>query len=66
MGIVAVITAELTAEGTANVLISRHILLWGSPRSKLSDNGLQDCSKLSHVVYKLAAVFTNSPLAPAT
>ena len=51
-----VTAAEFTAEGTANVLINRYILLWGCPRSILSDNGLQFCSKLSHVVYKFLGV----------
>ena len=49
----AVTAAELTAEGTANILINRYFPLWGCPRSILSDNGLLLCSKLSHVVYEL-------------
>ena len=52
----AVTTAEFTAEGTANILINRYIPLLGCPRSILSDNGLQFCSKLSHVVYELLGV----------
>ena len=52
----AVTAAEFTAEGTANILINRYILLWGCARSILSDNGLQFCSKLSHVVYELLGV----------
>ena len=52
----AVIAAEFTAESTANILINRYIPLWGCPRSILSDNGLQFCSKLSHVVYELLGV----------
>ena len=51
-----VTAAEFTAEGTANVLINRYISLWECPRSILSDNGLQFCSKLSHVVYELLGV----------
>ena len=51
-----VTTAEFTAEGTANILINRYIPLWGCPRNILSDNGLQFCSKLSHVVYELLGV----------
>ena len=43
----AVTAAEFTAEGAANILINRYIPLWGCPRSMLSDNGLQFCSKLS-------------------
>ena len=42
-----VTAAEFTAEGTANILINRYIPLWECPRSILSDNGLQFCSKLS-------------------
>ena len=49
----AVTAAEFTAEGTANILINRYIPLWGCPRSILSGNGLQFCSKLSHAVYQL-------------
>ena len=52
----AVTAAEFTAEGTANFLINRCIPLWGCPRSILSDNGLQFCSKLSQAVYKLLGV----------
>ena len=52
----AVTAAEFTAEGTANILINRYIPLWGCPRSILSDNGLQFCSTLSHVVYELLGV----------
>ena len=40
----AVIAAEFTAEGTANILVNKFILLWGCPRTILSDNGLQFCS----------------------
>ena len=31
----AVTAAEFTAVGTANILINRHILLWGCPRNML-------------------------------
>ena len=51
-----VTAAEFTAEGTANILINRYIPLWECPRSILSDNGLQFCSKLSQAVYKLLGV----------
>ena len=52
-----VVTADtFTAEGTANIPINRYILLWGCPRSILSDNGPQFCLKLSHAVYRLLGV----------
>ena len=51
----AVTAAEFTAEGTASILINR-ISLWGCPRTILSDNGLQVCSKLSQAIYKLLGV----------
>ena len=43
--IYAVSAAEFTAEGTADVLVSKYI--WGCPASLLSDVGPQFCSKLS-------------------
>ena len=52
----AVTAAEYTAEGTANVHINRYIPPRGCPHSILSDNGLQFCPKLSHVVYELLGV----------
>ena len=52
----AVTATESTAEGTANILFNRYILLWGCPRSILSDSGLQFCSKLSHAIYQLLGV----------
>ena len=51
-----VTAAEITAEGTANILVNKYIPLWGFPRTILSDNGLQFCSKLSHPVYQLLGV----------
>ena len=57
----AVTAAEYTAEGTANVHINRYIPPRGCPHSILSDNGLQFCSKLSHVVYELFGVRKSSP-----
>ena len=48
-----VTAAELSAEGTANMLVNKYIPLWGCPRTILSDNGLQFCSKLSRAVYQL-------------
>lgn len=39
-----------------NGVINRYILIWECPRSMLSNNGLQLCSKLSHVAYKLVGV----------
>ena len=52
----AVIAAEFTAEGAANVPINRCIPLWGCPSNILADNGLQFCSKLSHAVYTILGV----------
>ena len=52
----AATAAEFAAEGTSNVLINQHILLWRGPCSILSDNGLQFCSKLSYAVYQLLGV----------
>ena len=56
----AVTAAEFTAEGTGNVLIDRYIPLWGCPRSILSGNALQICSRLSHAVYQLIGVRKNA------
>ena len=53
----AVTAAEFTAEGTANILVNaKFIPLWGCPRTILSDNGLQFCSKLSQAVSQLLGV----------
>ena len=41
-----VTAAEFTTEGTANVLVNKYIPLWGCPRTIISDNDLQVCSKL--------------------
>ena len=51
-----VTAAEFTAEGTANILVIRYIPLWWCPRTILSDNDLQFCSKLSQAVYQLLGV----------
>ena len=51
-----VIAAELTAEGTANILVNQYIPLCECPHSIPSDNGLQFCSKLSQAVYRLLGV----------
>ena len=48
--------AEFTAEGTANILMNQRIPMWGCPRTILSDNGLQFCSRLSQAVYQLLGV----------
>ena len=52
----AVTTAEFTAEGTANILVSRFILLCGCPSTLLSDNGLQFFSRLATAVNKLLGI----------
>ena len=51
-----VTAAEFTAEGLANIMVNHYIPLWGCPRTILSDDGLQFCSKLSQVVYQLLGV----------
>ena len=51
-----VTAAEFTAEGMANILVNKYIPLWGCPRTILSDNGLQFCSKLSQAVFQLFGV----------
>ena len=58
-----VTAAEFTAEGTDNILVNQYILMWGCPRTTLSDTRLQFCSKLSQAVYKLL-VCTNLLQAP--
>ena len=51
-----VTAVEFTAKGTANILVNPYIPWWGCPRTILSDNGLQFCSKLSQAVYQLLGV----------
>ena len=51
-----VTAAKFTAEGTANILVNQYIPLWGFPRTILSDNGLQFCSKLLQAVSQLLDV----------
>ena len=46
----AITAAEFTAEGTVNIPVNKYIPVWGCPRTILSDNGLQFCSKLSKAV----------------
>ena len=52
----AVTTAELTAEGTASILVNHFIPLWRFPSTLLSDNGPQFCALLATVVYKLLGI----------
>ena len=47
----AVTTAEITAEGTANILVNRFIPLWGCPSTLRSNNGPQFCARLATAVY---------------
>ena len=54
-----VTAAEFNAEGTANILVNQYIPLWGCPRTILSNNGLQFCSKLSRAVYHRLGVRKN-------
>ena len=51
-----VTAAEVIAEGTANIPVNKCVPLWGCPRTILSDNGLQVCSKLSKAVYQTLGV----------
>ena len=51
-----VTAAEFTVEGAAKILVNQYIPLWGCPRTILSDNGLQFCSKLLQAVYQLLGV----------
>ena len=50
------VTAAEFREGTANILVNQYTPLWGYPRTILSDNGLQFCSKVSQAVYQLLGV----------
>lgn len=47
-----VAAAELTEEGTADALINKYIILWGSPATLLSANGFIACSKLLQAIYQ--------------
>ena len=51
-----VTATEFTVEVTANILVNLYIPLWGCPRTILSDNGLQVCSKIIQCVYQLLGV----------
>ena len=48
--------AEFTAEGAVIILVNQYIPLWGCPRTILSENGLQFCSKISQAVDQLLGV----------
>ena len=52
----AVTVAELTADGTANILANSYIPLWGCPSALLSDNGPQFCAQLATTVYQLLGI----------
>ena len=58
----AATAAEFTAEGTANILVNKYILLWRCPRTILSENGLRFCSKLSQAVYQLSGAVSYTHL----
>ena len=45
--------AELTVEGTTDILVKKYIPPWGCLASLFSDKGRQSCSKLPFAVYKL-------------
>ena len=61
----AVTTAEFPAEGTANILVNRFILLWGCPSTLLSDNGPQFCARLATAVYYGIHKLTTSAYHPS-
>ena len=44
--------AEFTASGAADILIDRYISFWGCSVTRLSNNGLQVCSKCSCALYE--------------
>ena len=50
------VTAAEFTEDTANILVNQYTPLWGYPRTILSDNDRQFCSKLSQAVYQLLGV----------
>ena len=50
------VTADSTAEGTANIVVNRFIPLRGCPSTFLSDNGLQFCAQLAIAIHKLLGV----------
>ena len=52
----AITAAELTPEGTANILVNRFIPPCGCSSTLMSDNGLQFCAQLATSVYKLLVV----------
>ena len=58
-----VTAAEFTTEDTANILVNQYIPLWGCPRTILSDNRLQFCSK-DHKLYISCWVCTSLLQAP--
>ena len=51
-----VTAAEVTTDGTSNILVNKYVPVRGCPRTILSDNGLQFCCKLSQAVYQLLGV----------
>ena len=57
-----VTATEVTAEGTANVLVNKYIPLWGCPRTILSDNGF--LSPSSHKLYTSCWACASWPEAP--
>ena len=61
-----VTAAEFAAEGTANILVNQCIPLWECPRTILSDNGLQVCSKLHklHISCWACASLLQAPIIP--
>ena len=52
----AVTAAKFATESTANILVNKYILLWGCPRTILSNNGLEFCAKRTQAVYQIFGV----------
>ena len=59
-----VAAAEFTAEGKANILVNQYMTLWGCPRTILSGNGLQFCTKLLQAICWVCTSLLQAPIIP--